>query len=78
MYRQTSAVGPESPEAHAPPSLGEPRDPVAEHPGATEKGGGGGTSSVAVRRQQSTSGADMSRQLAKRTEAFEQLSAFLQ
>lgn len=84
MYRQTSAVGLESPEAHATPAVGDPRDsgpPVGEHPRPTEKAGGHGggtTTSVPVRRQQSATGVDMSRQLAKRSEAFEQLSALLQ
>jgi len=81
MYHQIPAAGLESPEAHA--SVGYARDhgPVSEHLAPAEKAlgrGGGTTTSVPVHQRPSSGGIDMSRQLAKRTEAFEQLSALLQ
>lgn len=80
-YHQTSAVGPESPEAQVTFSGGEARDHgqlPPDHPVTAERVGGRTTTSVPIHRQPSGTGTDMSRQMAKRTEAFEQLSAFLQ
>jgi len=85
MYQQTSAAGLASPETHAAVAAWEAPDPGPpsayeqqhhHHHTSTEKASsrGGGT----VHRQQSGTGMDMSKQLAKRTQAFEQLSAFLQ
>jgi len=81
-----SSAGLESPEEYhaAVPAAADPRDlgQVSEHPTPTEKaagrGGGGTAGTVPVHQRPSSSGVDISRQMAKRTEAFEQLSAFLQ
>ena len=79
-YHQTSVAGLESPEAAAAADMKDP-SPVFERPAMSEKAGGRGNgtaTSVPVHGRPSGSGIDMTRQLAKRTEAFEQLSALLQ
>jgi len=83
MHNHTPAAGLESPEAHVSAAVGDMRDPGSAgeltSPGEKSLGRGGGTAAtVPVHGRPPGGGIDMSRQMAKRTEAFEQLSAFLQ